>query len=785
MSSGNLSSEISDRVKQVLSQMSWDPKKGTVSSLDVVRLLSKDTDLDKIISSNNLEKIKHKPIKLDDILSNSFLESADLRSGEVTTDHLLLAVLKTLKSKKYNKVKDQVFTLNKNKPSISKDLEYANYLESIGVFQKLTSNDFTLNFKHIVPRPKIEKQVIQTLTRKYKNSVLMVGSKGSGKTSLILSLAHRISKENVPSVLKNCVLISVNINRFVNSGQPKDRFESSFQALIQENVKKGQYTIFFFDDIHLLPNVGLYGFSPPLQNVLHNTSGSNGTSLSNKALDGSKDSSYQSNKLIDNLDSTNSSPKVAFIASINDDYGDKFFDSPLPELWEVLDIPKADRKTLIKILKANKPNLEKHYNLSISPKVCSDIVKYVENNQIDTYTTPEDFVSLLDSMCSNLIYRYDKRSKTVSYNSSIPQHISKKDPLISFDMLEYSKVSKEITNISRLTLSSSFALQYLKKHNNEPKDILKGLDFKNVANLQTKLSKDIIGQEAALASLTRAVKRATLSLNESNKPIASMLFLGPTGVGKTQTAKALATHLFGDNALLRLDMSDFAEKHTIARLVGSPAGYVGYGEGAQLVDFVNQHPKSVVLFDEVEKAHPDVLNILLSILEEGELTSAEGTVAKFNNTIVILTSNLGAELINKQQIGFLNSSFNIQNKQIEERLKENLKKQIKLEILNRLDNVVVFNLLNKTHAKKIARNNLNDFLHRLKKRHSVYLTVTPKVLNSIVLKGYSTEYGARELKRSLNSNLVDKVVDVIISNKRVPKKLNAQVKNGEIFVIPN
>ena len=345
--------------------------------------------------------------------------------------------------------------------------------------------------------------------------------------------------------------------------------------------------------------------------------------------------------------------------------------------------------------------------------------------------------------------------------------------------MKTSTAKKTTALVKKKIIPDSFVQEFLRfdnsKSSKNKKNKVKTLE--KVKNLANNLKKEIIGQNAAIDNLVEKIKQSYLKLSQNpNKPQVSMLFLGPTGVGKSQTAKSLANHLLSKEKIIRIDMSDYAEKHTVARLVGSPPGYVGYGEGGVLTNFIEVNYKCVVLFDEIEKAHRDVLNIMLQILEEGEIQNGEGEIINFKKCYVILTSNLGVELINKDSIGFLNHDYDIKNKHTEEKLKDNLKKKVKPEILNRLDSVVVFNLLKKQDVRKILDKELDFLKGILVKKHNVDLRVPLDVKDFLLKKGYNKEYGAREIKRCIEHNLTDKVADFILTSKKLDKKAKKPLK---------
>jgi len=305
------------------------------------------------------------------------------------------------------------------------------------------------------------------------------------------------------------------------------------------------------------------------------------------------------------------------------------------------------------------------------------------------------------------------------------------------------------------------------------------LDKSKIKNLEEKLNKEIIGQDSAIKVLVNTIKRSYLDLGDrQNKPKCSLLFLGPTGVGKTQTAKSLALHLLSDKEFLRVDMSDYSEKHNVSRLIGSPPGYIGYGDPGILTKHIKNNPNSVIVFDEIEKAHSDVLNILLQILEEGEIRSGEGEIINLRNSYILLTSNIGANVANKETIGFNNTSFDIVQENKKNIFIKELKKTIKPEILNRLDDFLVYQSISKKDALKILEKNLKNIINKIESKHNLVINISDNVKNYLLEKGFSLEYGVRELNRSIEKNLLNLISNHLLSNFSKKNNISIELKKG-------
>ncbi len=731
---------ISQKVKQLLSSIKWDYEKGTVKSSDLLKVIAKDKTLSILIDSNDLKDLKQKSLSIEELLNESQVEAKAFNSSLIETPHLLMAVVKLLNTKKYLSIRNQISKLlnfvplppsiNKKKAvqeekllqAIKKDLKKLKKTEEESTPPFLRDINYLAKkglLTNPVPHPRLEDEIISVVGRKHKNSIVILGAKGSGKTSALVSLSQRIHKGQVPDFLKDARILYVNLGAFSHMLDFKEKFESVFKKMIYSS-QNHKFILFLLDDLHLLSQTGFFSFSPPLLDPILN---------------------QKAGKKLKKL------PRVAFVATLDDTVSDRFLEGPVQDYWEVVRLGPPKKERLKKILKKKSLELKNHYGLSISDYALNYVLDALPTISLEIDAPVIDFgVTLLDDIFSRF---------------SIEQNT-----------LPVKKRSKSV--------NVSFISTYLKKRYNF--DYKKMLDkdlTKKLLGLEEHMKKEIIGQDHAIESLVRTIKRSVLGFSSPNKPKASVLFLGPTGVGKTQTAKVLAKHLFGPKKLVRIDMSDFMEKHTVSRLVGSPPGYVGYGEGGQLTNFVKENKESVVLFDEIEKAHPDVLNILLQILEEGQLTDGEGNIISFKDTVVVLTSNLGAEIINKTPIGFMNKAgYDVNYQEVKDKLLSNLKNKIKPEILNRLNEIVVYNQLKKEDASKILRREIFLLNQRMLKKHKATVKLTPSAFKYVLEKGFSKEYGVRELQRSLERNLVDPVIDFILKNPSKERFLYIKKSKG-------
>jgi len=758
--------QISTQVKQILSDLNWDFTNGTVRSNDLLTILKEDKTISLLVKVNALDSVISIDISVDTLIEVSLNEAKGFNSNILEVLHLFVGFLKIINSPQYLPVKEQVIQLlglaeKPYKQSVSTKNNRTKSKKPVGApsdfnsffIKDLTKLAVTGKLKPVVGNKKLEDRILSMLHRKYKNSLLLVGTKGSGKTSLIMSLAHRVSRGDVPEKLKNASFISVNLAGLVHSGDLREKLDNSIKEHLQKSANQNRFTIFFFDDLHLISSIGLFGFSPPVQDDFVSDKNSNLGTFSN----------------------------VAFIAAINEEHSERVFEGPILELWEPFKLPNPSDKHTLKILEYKANELQSHFNLRLTKRAIKDILNLVNSTDLNLKGFSDSSssrlyqaVTIMDDIFATFYAKYNLETKR-------PKNYRNKSKMPSFEVDEYNKDSKVSTNMHSITIPDIFVLKHLKTF--YPSfSIDPNLSVKNLKTLDQNISKNIVGQKEAINALVKTIKRSVLGLGSKTKPMSSILFLGPTGVGKTETAKQLARYLYGKKSLIRIDMSDFMEKHTVARLVGSPPGYVGYGEGGQLTNFVAENPNCVVLFDEIEKAHTDVLNILLQILEEGQLTSGEGELVSFKKAVVILTSNIGTENLNKLPIGFINKDFNIENQKVKDTLIASLKEKIKPEILNRLNDIVVFNTLTTSDARKIIKLNIHQLQNQVYKEHGIKLQVSSPVINLLLKKGYSKEYGAREIKRSVESNLVDVVIDTLLKSKKPPKTLHATKKGKEVVV---
>ena len=613
----------------------------------------------------------------------------------------------------------------------------------------------------MVYRDEIE-DIFTILLQKVHNNVLLVGDVGVGKTSLIYLLAEQINSLNIPTPLANRDVIEIDVMSFIAFISNREGLEGGMLSLT-EDLKKFNKPILYiknFQNIFIATNFGL---TVPLAFSM----------------------------LIKMLAELN----VPMITEMDTSFHNRVSaeNESLINTFNIVEIDEPSRAQVLEILKQKALELETHHTIEISSKILKFIYEYSLKNGFKNFSLPTSAILFLDQVSAYFVinnYQVPSSYKTLLTNKQ--NLVSEFDYLLSTS--QYSKALKLQTKLKRLNTSITkksnaiFDSETPKKLNmdtinefllEDDLDADINSDFDLLATLSSKLKNKIIGQDSAIDSVSKALIRGKLGLRTKQRPLGTFLFLGPTGVGKTELAKTLAVEAFGSNSLIRLDMSDFSEKHNVARLVGAPPGYVGYGDGGELTSKIEANPESVVLFDEIEKAHPEVLNILLQIMEEGELVDAKGQTFDFSKSVVILTSNLGTHILHNKSIGFSDDTKNLKN--VEKRLRQNLKQIIKPELINRFDEVIIFNKLNKTNQRKVVNILLKEVKETLSKQ-GIKLKLNAKVKNYLLLKGYSDEYGARSLRRTIETELLDKVAEKVLQTKGTVQKLEAVIENDTIIL---
>ena len=615
----------------------------------------------------------------------------------------------------------------------------------------LTSMAADGNLDPVVGRDKEIARLIQILSRRTKNNPCLVGEPGVGKTAIVEGLAQRIISSMVPESVKNKRVVVLDLSGMVAGSKYRGEFEERIRNVINE-VRSNQGILLFIDELHTIIGAG----------------GAEG------ALDAS-------NILKPSL----SRGEIQLIGATTLEEYRKYIekDAALERRFQPVTVEEPSEEETIEILKGLRPYYEKHHGVVIEDSALEAAVKMSERYINDRFL-PDKAIDIIDEAASKVRlggYRMapevdamelelheiqkDKEKAVKQADLSLAKELQARQREIETEISKYKEKEERRNKRKKISVTEASVADIISDWTKIPVQRLTEGETKRLARLEKELHKRVIGQEEAVKAVAQAVKRGRVGLKDPNRPIGSFLFLGPTGVGKTELSKALAEAVFGsEQAMIRVDMSEYMEKHSVSKLIGSPPGYVGYDEGGQLSEKVRRNPYSVLLFDEIEKAHPDVFNILLQVLDDGHITDAHGRKVDFKQTIIIMTSNAGAQaIIEPKKLGFLSNN---DEKQDYERMKsgvmEEVRRLFKPEFLNRIDEIMVFHPLNKTHIKKIVNIMLKTLEKRCKEQLDIQLKITESVRDFLAEAGFDSKYGARPLRRAIQTKLEDPMANALL-----------------------
>jgi ATP-dependent Clp protease ATP-binding subunit ClpC len=630
----------------------------------------------------------------------------------------------------------------------------------------------------VVGREAQIKRVITILNRRTKNNPVLIGEPGVGKTAIVEGIAQRIVNEEVPDSLLDKRIITLDLAGMIAGTKYRGEFEERLKKVIAD-LEEDKNSIVFIDELHLIVGAG--------------------------AAEGSMDAG---NILKPSL----ARGKIRMIGATTTDEYARYVekDAALERRFQPVQVPEATPPETVAILKGLRKYYEEFHGVKVSDEVLSDTVQFARRYINDRYM-PDKAIDLLDETAAHL--RVSK-GKTPPELRQLQKELKLVNTRIedAVDGEDYEKAAREKQQASRLmeeikeleathktakpiTIDSDDVADTVARITGVPVTKVIRSEAKYLVNLEKNLGKYIIGQDEAVETVSKAVRRSRSGISSEKRPIGSFIFLGPTGVGKTELARILAREFFGsEEALIKIDMSEFGEHHTVARLVGAPAGYVGYDDGGQLTDKIRRQPYSVVLFDEIEKAHPDVFNMLLQILEDGVLSDAKGRKIDFTNTIVIMTSNIGAEKLQKEaSFGFgarKSSDFDSLDElhdSNKSKVHEELKKTMRPELLNRIDKIVVFRALTKKDALRILDIQVEDLRERLVKK-GIGLSVSKAAKEHLLEQGYDSLNGARPMRRLLQETLEDAIAAGLLDESyhkgdvvNVDAKKSAKSKQPELI----
>lgn len=608
----------------------------------------------------------------------------------------------------------------------------------------------------VIGREKEIQRVIQILSRRTKNNPVLIGEPGVGKTAVAEGLALEIAKGNVPEILKDKRVVSLDLTGMVAGAKYRGDFEERIKAAIDE-VKKSKNTILFIDELHTIVGAGAAEGSADAANIL-------------------KPSLARGDFQVIGATTLNEYRK----------YIEK--DAALERRFQPVKVGEPTPEQTVQILKGLRDSYEAHHKVKITDEAINAAVtlssryiadRYLPDKAIDlidegaskvrlaSLTSPDNVKELEDEIAD---YEKEKASAINEQDFERAARLRDEQKELQTKLDDAKKKWQEQQKGNSGEVTAEDIAKIVSEWTGIPVVQLTKEESERLLNMENVLHERVIGQSEAVTAIAKAIRRGRVGLKDPKRPVGSFIFLGPTGVGKTELCKALAEAMFGDeNAMLRLDMSEYMEKHTVSKLIGSPPGYVGFEEGGQLTEKVRRKPYSVVLFDEIEKAHPDVFNMLLQILEDGRLTDSQGRTVDFKNTIIIMTSNVGARLITEKQssLGFNSENENAEEsekKDIKELVTGELRKVFRPEFLNRVDDIIVFNKLNKDEIKQIAVKMLKTLENRLDKMN-IKISFTDNAISEIADKGFDENYGARPLRRAIQNEIEDPLSEQMLEGK--------------------
>ncbi|MFM6189046.1 MAG: ATP-dependent Clp protease ATP-binding subunit [Planktothrix sp.] len=630
----------------------------------------------------------------------------------------------------------------------------------------------------VVGRQKEIERVIQILGRRTKNNPVLIGEPGVGKTAIAEGLAQRIATNDVPDILEEKRVVTLDIGLLVAGTKYRGEFEERLKKIMDE-IRSAGNVILVIDEVHTLIGAGAAEGAIDAANILK-------PALARGELQ-------------------------CIGATTLDEYRKHIErDAALERRFQPVMVGEPSVSETIEILYGLRERYEQHHKLKISDEALEAAAKLSDRYISDRYL-PDKAIDLIDEAGSRVrLINSQLPPAAKELDKELRQVLKEKDEAVrsqDFDRAgelrdREMEIKSQIRSISQTKKSETVRseddspivteediAQIVASWTGVPVNKLTESESEKLLNMEGTLHQRLIGQDEAVKAVSRAIRRARVGLKNPNRPIASFIFSGPTGVGKTELTKALASYFFGsEEAMIRLDMSEYMERHTVSKLIGSPPGYVGYNEGGQLTEAVRRRPYTVVLFDEIEKAHPDVFNMLLQILEDGRLTDAKGRTVDFKNTLIIMTSNIGSKVIEKGGGGlgfeFSENESDAQYNRIRNLVNEELKQYFRPEFLNRLDEIIVFRQLNKEEVKEIAVIMLKEVFGRLIEK-GITLEVTDKFKERLVEEGYNPSYGARPLRRAIMRLLEDSLAEEILSG-RIKEGDTAVVdvdENGQVVVL--
>ncbi len=701
------------------------------------------------------------------VIDMSVQEAIKMGTGYVGTEHILLALIQENDSiavrilaslgvngqKLYEDImsmvgEDSTGSTGANGDSKSGTPTLDKYSRD---FTKMASES---KFDPIIGRDKEIERVIQILSRRTKNNPCLVGDPGVGKSAIIEGLAQQIYEGNVPSTLKDKRIVSLDLSSMIAGSKYRGEFEERIKKVIDE-VKAAGNVVLFIDEIHTIIGAGGAEGAIDASNILK-------PSLARGEL-----------QLIG--------------ATTIEEYR-KYIekDAALERRFQQVMVNEPNEEEAILMLKGLRDKYEAHHNVKITDEAIEAAVKMSSRYITDRFL-PDKAIDLMDEAASKVrLQTYTAPSNVKELEDKITALEKEKEEAIKTEEFEKAaKVKKEQTELkkklddakkewdtentkTKQVVTEDEIAAVVSSWTGVPVQSLKQEESERLINLEKILHERVIGQDEAVSAVAKAIRRGRVGLKDPKRPIGSFLFLGPTGVGKTELSKALAEALFGDeNAMVRIDMSEYMEKHTVSKMIGSPPGYVGYEEGGQLTEKIRRKPYSVVLFDEIEKASPDVFNVMLQILDDGHITDGQGRKVDFKNTVIIMTSNAGAKsIIAPKKLGFVADNSDEKSYQaMKDTVMEEIKHLFKPEFINRIDDIIVFHPLDEENVKKIVALMTKEIVKRVKENMDIHIEFTDEAISLLAKEGFDPAYGARPLRREIQSKIEDEFAEEFLRNE--------------------
>ena len=694
------------------------------------------------------------------------------RMPEVGTEHLLLAIVRdtdcvaariliTLNINLQKIMQDCLTTIGENPKALSDRGDgtgKGSVLEQFCTDLNALAEDGKLD--PVVGREEEMQRLMQILSRRTKNNPCMVGEPGVGKTAIIEGIAQRIAKEAVPEKMRDKRIFSLDLAALIAGSKYRGEFEERMKRLVGE-VRAAGNIILFLDEIHTVVGAGGAEGAMDASNILKPSLARGEIQL---------------------IGATTITEYRKYIEK----------DAALERRFQPVMVEEPSKEETIRILEGIRGKYEVHHRIEISQEAIRAAVMLSDRYISDRFL-PDKAIDVLDEACSKAALRGYKMPEQIEdleqiigelnqeLEDAIKERNMEKAALLAADKnqinekLKRAKARRERQQQKlRIALTEGDIADVVSEWTRIPVQRLAQSETERLKKLEVTLHKRVIGQEDAVSAVARAVKRGRVGLKDPSRPVGSFLFLGPTGVGKTELSKALAEALFGnDESMIRIDMSEYMEKHSVSKLIGSPPGYVGHEDGGQLSEKVRRHPYSVVLFDEIEKAHPDVFNILLQVLDDGHITDSQGRKVDFRNTVIIMTSNAGAQsIVDAKRLGFNTVQDEKEDyKKMQSTVMDEVKRIFRPEFLNRIDEIIVFHALTESELEKIVGLLCQDLIQRAKEQLDITLKIKSAAKKLIAEAGTDRKYGARPLKRALQTKLEDPLTEAI---------LNGEIKRSDL-----